>query len=147
MPKVIFICEANSTRSQLAHGLAQARWGKSVVVESAGSFAIGGISGVNYYVRKVLQLRKFDYSVLYSKGINQVVDLESFDLVVILCGRDFVGKTFPHAQKLHRPLGIPGVVMAEKQHSLLASYQALAAEIEQLLRVIEQKYLPIFRKG
>ena len=36
-PGLLFLCVANSARSQMAEGLARARFGESVIVQSAGS--------------------------------------------------------------------------------------------------------------
>ena len=83
MKRIVFICEANSIRSQLAEGLARYFWlGRNVHVESAGSCNGGG---VNYFVKTVLQEMKIDCSLQHSKSFKNIIDPESVDVVVILC--------------------------------------------------------------
>lgn len=133
--RIVFICEANSTRSQLAEGLAKKLWVRyKSVIESCGSFDGGG---VNPLVKKILQEYKIDSSNQYSKHYTTLVSPESIDWVVILCGRDFLGDYFKNAQKIHNPLSIPGIVLTDNS-SILDSYRNLALKIEELLLDIEK---------
>ena len=123
MKRIVFICEANSIRSQLAEGLARYFWlGRNVHVESAGSCNGGG---VNYFVKTVLQEMKIDCSLQHSKSFKNIIDPESVDVVVILCSRDFIGDFFINAQKIHYPLDIPSIAFASYNQYILDIFRQL----------------------
>lgn len=135
MKSVLFICEANSTRSQLAEGLARYFWlGRNVQVESAGSSAG---AGVNYYVKEVLRELKIDYSSQNSKSFTSIQNPHSINIVVILCSRDFIGNFFKNAQKIHYPLDIPSVAFATGNQFILDGYRRLGEQILNLFKLIK----------
>ena len=135
MKRVVFICEANSIRSQLAEGLARYFWlGRSVQVESAGSCNGGG---VDYFVKTVLQEMKIDCSLQHSKSFKNIIDPESVDVVVILCSRDFIGDFFINAQKIHYPLDIPSIAFASYNQYILDGYRRLGQQILDLFKTIK----------
>lgn len=135
MKRVLFICEANSTRSQLAEGLARYFWlGRNVQVESAGSYSGGG---VNYYVKEVLRELKIDYLLQNSKSFTSIQNPHSINIVVILCSRDFIGDFFKNAQKIHYPLDIPGVAFATGSEYILDGYRRLGDQILNLFKLIK----------
>lgn len=135
MKRIVFICEANSIRSQLAEGLARYFWlGRNVHVESAGSCNGGG---VNYFVKTVLQEMKIDCSLQHSKSFENIIDPESVDVVVILCSRDFIGDFFINAQKIHYPLDIPSVAFASYNQYILDGYRQLGKQILDLFKIIK----------
>ena len=135
MKKVVFICEANSTRSQLAEGLALYFWlGRNVQVESAGSYSG---AGVNYYVKEVLLELKIDYSSQNSKSFTSIQNPDSINIVVILCSRYFIGNFFKNAQKIHYPLDIPSNAFATGNQFILDGYLRLGEQILNLLKLIK----------
>lgn len=135
MKRIVFICEANSIRSQLAEGLARYFWlGRNVHVESAGSCNGGG---VNYFVKTVLQEMKIDCSLQHSKSFKNIIDPESVDVVVILCSRDFIGDFFINAQKIHYPLDIPSIAFASYNQYILDGYRRLGQQILDLFKTIK----------
>lgn len=137
--RILFVCEANSTRSQLAAGIAQARWVKQDInIESCGNFDGGG---VNPYVKKVLLERGIDYAEFYSKSYRSIEHPETIDYVIILCGRDFIGNYFSNAKKFNVPLGIPGIGFSLTNQHVLNGYQQLALSIDQLLEELEPEIL------
>jgi arsenate reductase len=127
--RIVFICEANSTRSQLAEGLAR-KYLPSYISESAGSVSYGGI---NPLVSKILFEEGVDCSIQYPKEYTQIRNPESVNLVVILCARDFIGNYFLNAHKIHLPMNIPGVGFAHGGAHILDAYRQLAEEIKGLL--------------
>lgn len=127
--RIVFICEANSTRSQLAEGLSK-KYLSNYISESAGSVSYGG---VNPFVSKILFEEGIDCSNQYSKEYTQLANPESVDVVVILCARDFIGDYFPNARKIHQPMNIPGVGFAHGGSHILDAYRQLAKKIEELL--------------
>jgi len=78
--KVLFLCTANSCRSQMAEGLANHFLGDRVVAVSAGTEA----SFVNPRAISVLQEIGIDISRHYSKNMDEFSGQE-FDYVITLC--------------------------------------------------------------
>jgi len=77
---VLFLCVANSARSQLAEALARHVMGGAVRVQSAGSAP----SRVNPFALQALAEIGVDVSGLHSKHVD-TIDPASVDLVVTLC--------------------------------------------------------------
>jgi thioredoxin type arsenate reductase len=100
---ILFLCVANSARSQLAEGLARARFGDAVLVQSAGSDA----AGVNPLAVKVLAELGIDISRQTSKKVG-TIDPATVDTVVTLCAEEvcpvYLAK---RARHLHWPLPDP----------------------------------------
>lgn len=80
---VLFLCVANSARSQMAEGLARKRFGDSVRVQSAGSEP----SRVNPYAARALAEVGVDASTHTSKHVD-TIDPASVDLVITLCAEE-----------------------------------------------------------
>jgi arsenate reductase len=80
---VLFLCVANSARSQLAEALARARFGDAVRVQSAGSAP----TRVNPHAARALSEVGIDPSGLSSKHVDSI-DPASVDLVVTLCDEE-----------------------------------------------------------
>lgn len=80
---LLFLCVANSARSQMAEALARHRFGPSVRVQSAGSAP----TRVNPYALEVLAEIGVDTGDLVSKHV-QTIDPASVDLVVTLCAEE-----------------------------------------------------------
>jgi len=94
MRRVMFLCTANSCRSQMAEGLAR-EFGKEVIeVYSAGLMA----AGVHPRAVSVMKEIGIDISRQKSKEIDDKI-LGSMDVVITLCG---------HAEK-HCPRTPPGI--------------------------------------
>ncbi len=77
---VLFLCVANSARSQMAEALARARFGDAVRVQSAGSAP----SRVNPYAIRALEEIGVPTHGLRSKHVDGI-DPASVDLVITLC--------------------------------------------------------------
>ena len=80
---VLFLCVANSARSQMAEALARSLFGPDVRVQSAGSAP----SQVNPYAAKALAELDIDASPLHSKHV-ETIDPASVDLVITLCAEE-----------------------------------------------------------
>lgn len=133
--RIVFVCEANSTRSQLAEGLAKRQWQHfHPLIESCGSFDGGGINPV---VRQILIANKIDCNNQHSKHYSTLEAPQTVDWVIILCGRDFIGDFFSNAKKIHQPVGIPGIGFANN-NGIFDAYQNLAGTIKKLLINIEK---------
>jgi len=80
---VLFLCVANSARSQMAEALARDLFGSAVRVQSAGSEP----SRVNPYAVRALAELGLDTSTLRSKHVSSI-DPASVDLVITLCAEE-----------------------------------------------------------
>ncbi|HVO52298.1 MAG TPA: arsenate reductase ArsC [Thermoanaerobaculia bacterium] len=101
-PGLLFLCVANSARSQMAEGLARAHFGDAVRVQSAGSTP----SSVNPLAVAALAEVGIDASGQRSKSVEEI-DPASVDLVITLCAEE-VCPVFPaRVRKIHWPLPDP----------------------------------------
>lgn len=102
MPGLLFLCVANSSRSQMAEGLARARFGDRVRVASAGSSP----ATVNPLAIAALDEVGIDISGHRSKSA-ETIDPASVDLVVTLCAEEVCPAFLGNARRLHWPLPDP----------------------------------------
>jgi thioredoxin type arsenate reductase len=126
---VIFLCVANSARSQMAEGLARARAPEGWRVYSAGSNP-GRLSAAAVEVMGEIGI---DISAHYAKGMD-AVPLEEADLIVTLCAEE-VCPVVPggKARRLHWPLPDPAAAAGDGP----ARLQAFRAVRDELARRIE----------
>ena len=101
-PSVLFLCVANSARSQMAEGLARRMLGPSVVVESAGSAP----SRVHPLAIEALREVGIDASAHRSKSVEDV-DAAGADLVITLCADEVCPVVVSRAKRLPWPLPDP----------------------------------------
>lgn len=99
---VLFLCVANSARSQMAEGLARAMFGDVVRVQSAGSSP----SRVNPFAVRAMAELDIDISTHSSKSV-QTIEPDSVDLVVTLCAEEVCPVFLSDAPVLHWPLQDP----------------------------------------
>lgn len=102
MKKILFLCVANASRSQMAEGLARDILSPDVEVMSAGSQP----KQVNPHAVRAMAEIDIDISHHHSKSVESI-DKSSIDLVVTLCAEEvcpiFQGK----AKRLHWPIMDP----------------------------------------
>jgi len=103
--KVLFMCVANSARSQLAEGLARQMLSAAVHIESAGS----NPSRVNPYAIQALQEIGADTTRLHSKRVDDLPAdfVKNLDYVITLCAEEVCPVILSNARKLHWPLPDP----------------------------------------
>jgi thioredoxin type arsenate reductase len=112
---ILFLCVANSARSQIAEGLARRLAPPGTRVFSAGSEP----GTINPLAVQVLREAGVDASRQYSKGLD-AVPLDAIDLVVTLCAEE-VCPLFPRpVRKLHWPLPDPARVAGSEEERLAA---------------------------
>lgn len=92
---ILFLCVANSARSQMAEGLARQRFGEAVRIQSAGSAP----SQVNPYAVRVLSEIGIDTSNHRSKHVD-TVDPSTVDLVITLCAEESCPLFLGDAQRM-----------------------------------------------
>lgn len=131
MRGLLFLCVANSSRSQMAEGLARARFGDRALVASAGSspatvspFAIAALDEVG-----------IDISGHHSKSVD-TIDPETVDLVVTLCAEEVCPAFLGTARRLHWPLPDPAAG-AGSAVERLAGYRAVRDEIARRLDTLD----------
>jgi arsenate reductase len=99
---LLFLCVANSARSQMAEGLARQLFGDGARVASAGSAP----SRLNPYAIEVMAEIGVDISYHRAKSVDDI-DAGMIDLVVTLCAEE-VCPAFPRrVQRLHWPMADP----------------------------------------
>ena len=98
---ILFLCVANSARSQLAEGLAR-RIFPELRIQSAGSHP----SQVNPYAIGALAELGIEASAHTSKSV-QDIDPASVDLVVTLCAEEVCPLFLGKAERLHWPIPDP----------------------------------------
>lgn len=113
--RVLFLCVANSARSQMAEGLARARFGPEVHVQSAGSAP----TRVNPYAIRALAEVGIDLSSQTSKSVD-TIDPASVDLVITLCAEEVCPLFLGTARRLHWPLPDP-----DRKHEALTDEERL----------------------
>ena len=101
MPGVLFLCVANSARSQMAEALARHTL-EGWSVQSAGSSP----SRVNPFAVAVMQERGISMDGQTSKSVD-AIDPASVDVVVTLCAEEVCPVFLGTAKRLHWPLPDP----------------------------------------
>ena len=81
MKKILFLCTGNSSRSQIAEGIARNIFNSSYDIKSAGTEN----HGVNPNAIKILKEIEIDISAYKSKTID-LNQLNQFNLIITLCG-------------------------------------------------------------
>jgi len=123
MASVLFLCVANSARSQLAEGLARRLAPPGVAIFSAGSEP----STISPLAVRVLAEAGVDASAQHSKGLD-AVPLDDIDLVVTLCAEE-VCPLFPRpVRKLHWSLPDPARATGTDEERL-AAFRAVRDEL------------------
>ena len=124
-PGVLFLCVANSARSQLAHAIARAEAAPAVEVFSAGSAP----TRVNPLARQALREAGVDDSNLRSQGVGEI-PMERVRAVVTLCADEVCPVLAAKVDRHHWPLDDPSsledfralvVTLRPKIQALLAS--------------------------
>lgn len=131
--RLLFLCVANSARSQMAEGLARARLEKrGVVVESAGSAP----SVVNPYAVRVMAERGIDISGHESKSVD-TIDPEGVDLVVTLCAEEVCPAFLGAAVRRHWPIPDPATTDALSDEEMLERFRAARDAISGMIDRLE----------
>lgn len=112
--KILFLCVANSARSQLAEGLAKAILGDNFQIESAGSTPSGVVQPMAI---QVLQEEGIDISQNWSKSFEELnpIFLKELDYVITLCAEEVCPAIITRAKRLHWPIPDPASVSDEER--------------------------------
>ena len=111
---ILFLCVANSARSQLAEGLAKSIFGSEAIVESAGSEPSGKVQP---WAVAVLQEEGIDISKNWSKSTDQLPlgFLANLNYVITLCAEEVCPMLPSKAKRLHWPIKDPASAAEEEK--------------------------------
>jgi len=101
-PGVLFLCVANSARSQIAEGLARMMFGDRARIQSAGSQPCR----VNPYAIEVMQEVGVDLASHTSKSV-ETIEASSVDTVITLCAEEVCPVFLGQMRRLHWPIPDP----------------------------------------
>ena len=132
---ILFLCVANSARSQMAEGLARDLFGDAVRVQSAGSAP----SRVNPYAISAMKELGIELSAHSSKSV-ETIDPQSVDLVITLCAEEVCPVFLSSATRMHWPLADPDrkhedLTDDERLHHFRVARDQIRARLEVLKAV------------
>ena len=122
--RVLFLCVANSARSQMAEGIARQLARGEVDVFSAGSEP----TQVNPFAVRAMDRFGIDIRAQHSKGL-EAVPLDTVDTVITLCDEEFCPELGTGVECLHWPLPDPAAVEGSDE-ACVAAFEAVAVELE-----------------
>lgn len=114
-PAILFLCVANSARSQMAEGIARRVAPRGVTVYSAGSRP----GGLNPLAVEVMEEIGIDISGHASKEIGAIPG-DEVDTVVFLCTEEACPVFPARVQRIHWPLPDPGAARGGHQKRMAA---------------------------
>jgi arsenate reductase (thioredoxin) len=123
MHRILFLCVANSSRSQLAEGLARQLVGDRAVIQSAGSEP----TTINPLAVAALREVGIDSTGQHAKSLD-TIDTANVDLVITLCAEEVCPVLPSRARRLHWPISDPAAV------GTLDAFRAARDEIAARLR-------------
>lgn len=127
---LLFLCVANSARSQMAEGWARHLFGASMVVQSAGSTP--GV--VNPYAVEVMLESGIDISAQLSKSVS-TVSPHGIDTVITLCAEEVCPVFFGSMRRLHWGIADPATREAITREEMLGRFRVARNELH--LRLLE----------
>ena len=138
MTRLVFLCVANSARSQMAEGLARSMFGARAVVASAGSRP----SRVNPYAIEVMRELGIDLAAHRSKSVDEIAPAD-VDAVITLCAEEVCPVFLGRARRLHWPIPDPASDdPAIGRDEMLARFRRARDTIRARLAVFETDLVP-----
>ena len=132
---LLFLCVANSARSQMAEGLARSIFGDKLRVQSAGSKP----SRVNPYAIEVMKEVGIDLAAHHSKSVD-TIDPATVDTVITLCAEEVCPVFLGGARRLHWPVPDPASPdPAIPRDEMLQRFRAARDEIRAKLEAFAAK--------
>ncbi len=132
---ILFLCVANSARSQLAEGLAKQIFGKEAAIESAGSAPSGKVQP---WAIEILTEDGIDISKAWSKSVSQLPKdfLNNLDYVITLCAEEVCPILPSRAQRLHWPVKDPASVPEnQKAEAFRKAKEEIRSKLEEFKRL------------
>ena len=137
MSRIVFLCVANSARSQMAEGLARARFGDRVEVQSAGSAP----SRVSPWAIEVMRELGIDLGSHHSKSVD-AIDPAGVTAVVTLCAEEVCPVLLSRAPRLHWPIADPASHDPLDREAMLARFRVARDEIQARLPQLDEFLRP-----
>lgn len=125
---LLFLCVANSARSQMAEGLGRMLFSDSMRVQSAGSRP----SIVNPYAIEVMREIGVDLTTHSSKSVENV-DPTTVDTVITLCAEEVCPVFLGKAKRLHWPIPDPASLEDRPRDEMLQRFRTARDEIRRRL--------------
>lgn len=135
--KIVFLCVANSARSQMAEGVARSILPTPVEVLSAGSQP----TSVHPIAIQVMKEIGIDISHYISKSISQIV-IDDADIVITLCAEQVCPRVPPTSRRVHWSLQDPVTQGASGEEQLL-SFRETRDRLVELITNLSREYFPI----
>lgn len=132
MKKIMFLCTANSCRSQMAEGFAKEYSRGSIEVYSAGIMA----AGIHRKAIAVMKELGIDISGQHSKEIDENL-LRQMDIVITLCGHaeETCPRTPPDIKRLHWPIRDPVGTIGSEEY-IMDDFRRARDEIKEKVRAL-----------
>ncbi|MDB4960671.1 MAG: tyrosine phosphatase [Myxococcales bacterium] len=138
-PGVLFLCVANSARSQIAEGLARARFGDRLRILSAGSKP----TQLNALAIETMRKSGIDITTQHSKIVDDI-DPTGIELVITLCAEEVCPAFYAPVRRVHWPIPDPAGDRPGDEDSLLGAeamrlhrFRVAKLQIEARLDAIE----------
>lgn len=131
MKRMLFLCVANSARSQMAEGLARQIFGPQAQIQSAGSQP----AFVHPLALQALRELGIDASQQTSKSV-QTLDLKNVDLIITLCADEVCPVVPAQIERLHWPLPDPAAPAADEA-AQLENFRAVRDELNVRLQALK----------
>lgn len=125
---LLFLCVANSARSQMAEAIARGLAGARIPIQSAGSMP----SRVNPLAVRALAEIGIDASGQRSKSVDEI-DRGAVGTVITLCAEEVCPVYLGAARRLHWPLPDPAG-HAESEATSLERFRAVRDELRDRIR-------------
>ena len=140
---VLFLCVANSARSQMAEGIARQLSGDGLRIQSAGSAP----SRVNPLALRALAEIGVDASGPRSKSVGEI-DRATVDTVITLCAEEVCPVYLGTARRLHWPLPDPAG-HREGEEAGLEHFRSVRDELRRRIAqwLQQEGYLPATKAG
>jgi protein-tyrosine-phosphatase len=127
---ILFLCVANSARSQLAEGIARSLAPPGVKISSAGSSP----ASIRPQAIRVLNEIGIDISGHRSKGLDSI-DAGSVDAVITLCAEEVCPVFLGKAHRLHWGLPDPAAAIGNEETRLNA-FRSVRDELLRRLKIL-----------
>ncbi len=134
---LLFLCVANSARSQMAEGWGRKLFGDLMLVQSAGSRP----SRVNPFAAEVMREVGIDLSSHRSKSVDEI-DPATVDTVITLCAEEECPLFLGTATRLHWPLMDPATDQALPREQHLLRFRAVRDEVRSRLEAWQRAGFP-----
>lgn len=133
MKRVLFLCVANSARSQMAEGLARAILPADLQVLSAGSKP----ATVNPYAIEAMKEIGIDISSHRSTSVDEI-DVTDLDVVVTLCAEEVCPILPGRVQRLHWPIADPATKESLADNEMRERFRQARDEIKSHIESLKE---------